>query len=160
MRLWIFTLGLIMILGLQACSGARSVTAKRWDKNLNTVYLRDLSTQNESTANASAALRLALEDQLAHSLFVVGEQPKKAKYELKFKITKFKEGSRLKRLATLGIDDGSRALLKVKIALFSAEELLGAWEVHSWVQGGLTGGSKDQLFSEAAEEILRHMKAY
>ena len=159
MKNWLF-IGLAFLLGLQACSGAKSITAKRWDKHLNTVYLHDLSANNEAMTVAGDRLRLALEDQLAQSLFVVGEQPKKAKYELKYKITQFQEGSRLKRLATFGIDDGSRALLKVKIALYSREGLLGAWEVHSWVRGGLTGGSQEKLFSEAAEEILSHMRGY
>jgi len=159
MKYWLF-IGLVATLGLQACSGAKSLTAKRWEHHLNTVYLHDLSTQNESLGEAGARLRRALEEQFAHSLFVVGEQPKKAKYELKYKITQFQEGNRLKRLATFGIDDGSRALLKVKIALYGEEGMLGAWEVQSWVRGGLTGGSQDELFSEAAEEILQHMRAY
>lgn len=159
MRYWI-VIGLALMLGLQACSGAKSVTAKRWDKNLNTVYLRDLSPQSDPLTGAGSHLRMALEEQLANSLFVVGEQPKKAKYELKYKITQFNEGNRLKRLATFGIDDGSRAVLKVKVALYDQEGMLGAWEIRSWVRGGLTGGSQDRLFTEAAEEILQHLRAY
>ena len=109
---------------------------------------------------AGSKLRLALEERLDDSLFIVGEEPKKSKYELKYKITQFDEGSRLKRLATFGIDEGSQALLNVKVALIGKEGTLGAWQVKTWVKGGIMGGSKDKLFSEAAEQILQHMKGY
>jgi hypothetical protein len=101
-----------------------------------------------------------LESRLDDSLFIVGEEPKQAKYELKYKITEFEEGNRLKRLATFGIDDGSQALLNVKIALIGKEGTLGAWQVKTWVKGGLTGGSKTKLFTQAAEQILQHLKGY
>lgn len=159
MRYWM-VMGLFLTLGLHACSGVKSMTAKRWDQNLNTVYLHDLSASDPAKTEAGAQLRQALERQFSDSLFIVGEQSKKAKYQLKYKITQFEEGNRLKRLATLGVDDGSRALLKVKVALYGAEGMLGAWEVQSWVRGGLTGGSQEQLFSEAAGEILQRMRGY
>lgn len=151
---------LALAVGLGACTGTKSFTHKRWDQHQNIVYLQDITVRDDSLNGAGARLRLALEDRLDDSLFIVGEEPQKAKYQLKYKIINFNEGSRLKRLATFGIDDSSRALLNVKIALIGKEGVLGAWHVKTWVKGGLTGGSTDQLFSEAAEQILQHMRGY
>jgi hypothetical protein len=159
MNKWI-TLGLALVVGLTACTGAETVTHKRWEKNRNMVYLHDITVKNNSLQGAGSRLRLALENRLDDSLFIVGEEPKEAKYELKYKILRFNEGSRLKRLATFGIDEGSRAMLNVKIALIGKEGILGAWQVKTWVKGGLTGGSDDKLFSQAAEQILQHMRGY
>jgi len=159
MNQWI-VIGLALVIGLGACTGTQSVTHKRWEKHQNRVYLHDITVKNNSLKEAGSQLRLALEKRLDDSLFIVGEEPKQAKYELKYKITRFDEGSRLKRLATFGIDDGSKALLNVKIALIGKEGVLGAWQVKTWVKGGIMGGSKDKLFSQAAEQILQHLKGY
>lgn len=154
----IIILALVMVLG--ACSGTQSVTHKRWEKHQNRIYLHDITVKNNSHQKAGSQLRLALERRLDDSLFIVGEEPKQAKYELKYKITEFDEGSRLKRLATFGIDEGSQALLNVKIALIGKEGTLGAWQVKTWVKGGVMGGSEDALFTQAAEQILQHLKGY
>ena len=154
----IISLALVMVLG--ACSGTQSVTHKRWEKHQNSVYLHDITVKNNSFQEAGSQLRLALERRLDDSLFIVGEEPKQAKYELKYKITEFDEGSRFKRLATFGIDEGSKALLNVKIALIGKEGTLGAWQVKTWVKGGVMGGSEDALFTQAAEQILQHLKGY
>ncbi len=154
----VISLALVVVLG--ACTGTQSVTHKRWEEHQNRVYLHDITVKNNSLKEAGSQLRLALEKRLDDSLFIVGEEPKQAKYELKYKITRFDEGSRLKRLATFGIDDGSKALLNVKIALIGKEGVLGAWQVKTWVKGGLTGGSDNRLFSQAAEQILKHLKGY
>jgi hypothetical protein len=154
----IIILALVMVLG--ACSGTHSVTHKRWEKHQNRIYLHDITVKNNSLQEAGSQLRLALERRLDDSLFIVGEEPKQAKYELKYKITEFEEGSRLKRLATFGIDEGSQALLNVKIALIGKEGTLGAWQVKTWVKGGVMGGSEDALFTQAAEQILQHLKGY
>jgi len=159
MNKWI-VIGLALVVALGACTGAETVTHKRWDQHLNRVYLNDITVKNNSLKEAGSQLRLALEKRLDDSLFIVGEEPKQAKYELKYKITQFEEGSRLKRLATFGIDEGSRALLNVKIALIGKEGTLGAWQVKTWVKGGLTGGSEDELFTQAAEQILQHLRGY
>ena len=159
MNKWIF-IGLALVVGLSACAGAESVTHKRWEKDLNRVYRHDITAKNNSLQEAGSQLRMALERRLDNSLFIVGEEPKYAKYELKYKITEFKEGSRLKRLATFGIDEGSKALLNVKIALIGKEGTLGAWQVKTWVKGGFMGGSKNELFTQAAEQILQHLKGY
>ena len=154
----IIILALVMVLG--ACSGTQSVTHKRWEKHQNRIYLHDITVKNNSHQKAGSQLRLALERRLDDSLFIVGEEPKQAKYELKYKITEFDEGSRLKRLATFGIDEGSQALLNVKIALIGKEGTLGAWQVKTWVKGGVMGGTEDALFTQAAEQILQHLKGY
>ena len=157
MNKWI-VIGLALVLG--GCTGTQTVTHKRWEKHLNKVYLHDITVKNDSLQEAGSRLRLALENRLDDSLFIVGEEPKETKYELKYKIIRFEEGNRLKRLATFGIDEGSRALLNVKIALIGKEGILGAWQVKTWVKGGITGGSDDALFTQAAEQILQHMKGY
>ena len=157
MNKWI-VIGLALVLG--ACSGTQTVTHKRWENDLNRVYLRDITPKNDSLQEAGSRLRLALEEQLDESLFIVGEEPKETKYKLKYKIIRYDEGNRLKRLATFGIDEGSQALLNVKIALIGKEGVLGAWQVKTWVKGGIMGGSKDKLFSQAAEQILQHLKGY
>ncbi len=159
MSKWI-VIGLALVMVLGACTGTQSVTHKRWGKDLNRVYLHDITVKNDSLQEAGSRLRLALERRLDDSLFIVGEEPKETKYELKYKIIRFEEGNRLKRLATFGIDEGSRALLNVKIALIGKEGILGAWQVKTWVKGGLAGGSEDTLFSQAAEQILQHLKGY
>lgn len=159
MNKWI-VISLAFALGLSACSGAQTVTHKRWDKDLNMVFLRDITAQNSALGEAGSRLRLALERRLDNSLFIVGEEPKYAKYELKYKIIRFQEGNRLKRLATFGIDEQSRALLNVKVALIGKEGTLGAWQVKTWVKGGLTGGSQDELFKQAADQILQHLRGY
>ncbi len=159
MNKWIVS-GLALIMFLGACSGAQTVTHKRWEKDLNKVFLHDITIKNNTLQEAGSRLRLALENRLDDSLFIVGEEAKEAKYELKYKIIRFEGGSRWKRLATFGIDEGSRALLNVKIALIGKEGVLGAWQVKTWVKGGITGGSQDKLFTQAAEQILQHLKGY
>ena len=159
MNKWI-VIGFIFAVGLVACTGTQTVTHKRWEKDLNLVYLRDITSKSSSLGQAGSRLRQALERRLDDSLFIVGEERRRAKYELKFKIIRFDEGSRLKRLATFGIDDGSKALLNVKVALIGKQGTLGAWQVKTWVKGGIMGGSDEKLFSQAAEQILQHMKGY
>ena len=159
MNKWI-AISLALVVGLSACTGTQSVTQKRWEQHQNRVYLHDITIKNNSLQEAGSQLRMALEERLDDSLFIIGEEPKEAKYELKYKVTKFEEGSRLKRLATFGIDEGSQALLNVKIALIGKEGTLGAWQVKTWVKGGVMGGSEDALFTQAAEQILQHLKGY
>lgn len=151
---------LSLTLFLTACSGTDSVTRKPWSKHKNTIYLQDLTSQKSDFQYAGNQLRLALEDQFADTLFMVAEVKKHSKFQMKYKVTEFNKGSRLKRMATFGIDDGSRARIKVKVALFSEEGVLGQWEVESWVSGGITGGSESQVFEQAAEQILQHLKGY
>ena len=157
---FIAVIALILAVGLPACSGTKSVAHKRWDQHRNTVYLSDITISGDGLKDAGNQMRLALEDRLSDSMFLVGENPKKAVYQLKYKITRFQKGNRLKRMATFGFDDGSRALLNVKVALIGKQGVLGAWQVQTWVRGGLTGGSTHQLFYDAADQILKHLKGY
>ena len=80
MNQWI-VIGLALVIGLGACTGTQSVTHKRWEKHQNRVYLHDITVKNNSLQEAGAQLRLALERQLDDSLFIVGEEPKQAKYD-------------------------------------------------------------------------------
>lgn len=153
-------LSLSLIFFLTACSGTDSVTRKSWSEHKNTIYLQDLTSNKNDFQDAGDQLRLALEDQFADTLFLVAEEKKHARFQMKYKVTEFNKGSRLKRMATFGIDDGSRARIKVKVALFSEEGILGQWEVESWVGGGITGGSASQLFEQVAEQILQHLKGF
>ena len=125
MNKWI-AIGLALITVLSACTGTQTVTHKQWDKHMNMVYLHDITVKDQSLQEAGSRLRLALENRLDDSLFIVGEEPKETKYELKYKIIRYEEGNRLKRLATFGIDEGSQALLNIKIALIGKE---GHWSV-------------------------------
>ena len=156
----VLTLSLSLMFFVTACSGTDSVTRKPWSKNKNTVLLQDLTSNKRDYRYAGSQLQLALEDQFADTLFMVAVDKKYAKFRLKYKVTEFNKGSRLKRLATFGIDDGSRALIKVKVALVSEQGVLGQWEVKSWVKGGITGGSEHQLFNQAAEKIIQHLKGF
>jgi hypothetical protein len=36
--------------------------------------------------------------------------------------------------------------------------MVGAWEVNSWISGGITGGSEENLFDSAADEIAGHLR--
>ena len=55
----------------------------------------------------------------------------------------------------MGVSSSAQAKLKVKVALFDEEEMVGGWEVNSWLSGGL---SETKLFTQAAEEIASHLK--
>jgi hypothetical protein len=61
----------------------------------------------------------------------------------------------------LGLSEDSRIYLKVKVAMFDeSDAMIGAWEVESWVSGGIIGGSEESLFEEAAKEIVDHMRGF
>ena len=82
---------------------------------------------------------------------------------LKYKVLEFDGGSRIARIATMGFSDSAKAKLRVKAALFDSNQpkgrsMVGAWEVDSWVKGGLMGGTEENLFERAAKEITSHLK--
>ena len=89
------------------------------------------------------------------SYTIAGES---ARYSLKYKVLEFDGGSRLARIATMGFSDSAKAKLRVKAALFDGQDMVGAWEVDSWVKGGPTGGTEKNLFEHAAKEITSHLK--
>ena len=139
---------------LTACSGTDTVIKKPWSKHRNTVYIEDLTLKKDASRYAGHQLRVALEDQFTSTLFIVVEDKEHAKYLIKYKVTEFNQGSRLKRFFTFGIDDGSHATMTVKIGLLGEQGTLGKWKVSTWVNGGITGGSEDDLYEQAAEQIL------
>ena len=143
---------------LTACTGAETITKKRWENRDTTIKLVDITSQSSNLADASSELGMAIEDALDDSAFVVTDR--KAHFVLKYKVVEYQQGSRWKRALTFGIDEGSRALLKAKIALYNAQGMLAAWEVDSWVNGGPTGGSESSLYEQAAEQVFAHLKGY
>ena len=148
-------LGMVGWVMLSACSGADTVIKKRWQNTENTLSLQDITSKDFTLMDAGARLEQALEISLDNSSFIVAG--KNARYILKYKILNFEEGSRAMRIATLGLSDSARSTLKVKAALFREGTMVGGWAIHSWVKGGITGGSEDDLFSKAAEEIVQHL---
>lgn len=138
---------------LASCSGAETIVKKKWDAHENTLAVVDLSAREDGFMDAGTRLINALEESLADTVFVLkSEQPR---YQIKFKVTKYQEGNLITRLATMGLAESARAELQVKVALFEGKTMVGAWEVNSWVKGGV---SKNALFKKAAKEIVDHLK--
>jgi len=142
---------------LTSCSGSDTIIKKNWDPKTRTMAILDLTSDESEYIDAGAQLMAELENSMLDTIFVLDQEA--PVFKLKFKVTDFKEGSRLSRMATLGIGDSGRAELKVKVALFQGKTMLGAWEVNTWVNGGMAGGSEETLFSKAAEEIIAHLKS-
>lgn len=152
-------LGMLSAFLLNACTGAEITVKKKFDTSGTSVALVDLTPHNDELLEAGAGMESALEEALAETMFVISDSD--AKYLLKYKIVKYQVGSRAGRVASLGLHEKSRIYLKVKVAMFDdTDEMVGAWEVESWVTGGITGGSETSVFQEAAEEIVNHMRGY
>jgi hypothetical protein len=58
----------------------------------------------------------------------------------------------------MGMSDSAKAQLRVKVALYDNGNVVGAWEVDSWVSGGVIGGSEGDLYDYAAKEIADHLR--
>ena len=147
---------ILSLLVLPACSGVGSVTKKRYQNTENTIFLRDLTASDFDLQDAGSQLQGAIEDAMADTSYTVAGES--ARYRLKYKILEFDAGSRIARIATMGFSDAAKAKLRVKAALFDGQNMVGAWEVDSWVKGGLTGGTDKDLFERAAKEITSHLK--
>ena len=146
----------LILLVLPSCSGVDSVTKKRYQNTENTIALRDLTASDFDLQDAGSQLRSAIENAMADTSYsLAGES---ARYSLKYKVLEFDGGSRIARIATMGFSDSAKAKLRVKAALFDGQNMVGAWEVDSWVKGGLTGGTDKDLFERAAKEITSHLK--
>ena len=146
----------LILMLLPGCSGVDSVTKKRYQNTENTIALRDLTASDFDLQDAGSQLRSAIEDAMADTSYsLAGES---ARYSLKYKVLEFDGGSRIARIATMGFSDSAKAKLRVKAALFDGQDMVGAWEVDSWVKGGLTGGTDKDLFERAAKEITSHLK--
>ena len=147
---------ILSLLVLPACSGVGSVTKKRYQNTENTIVLRDLTSSDFDLQDAGSQLQSAIEDAMVDTSYTIAGES--ARYRLKYKVLEFDGGSRLARIATMGFSDSAKAKLKVKAALFDGQDMVGAWEVDSWVKGGLTGGTDKDLFERAAKEITSHLK--
>jgi hypothetical protein len=143
----------LLVLFLYACSGAQSEVKKSWQNNVNTLNIEDLTEQNYNLLDAGTRLQASLEDSINNTGFKLTFE--EAKFHLKYKIMEYDEGSPLGRIATLGVSSSAQAKLRVKVALFNEDKLVGGWEVNSWLSGGL---SETKLFTKAAEEIAGHLK--
>lgn len=152
----VVTLVSIIVLTLSGCSGVDSVVKKSYKNTQNTIGIQDLTAQDFDLLDAGARLQYALEVSLTDSVYRVS--PDNPRYRLKYKVMEYNPGSRLGRIATFGLSDSARAHLRVKAALYNGDSMLGAWEVNSWIKGGVTGGSEDEIFLKAAEEIISHLK--
>ena len=141
---------------LPACSGVGSVTKKRYQNTENTIVLRDLTSSDFDLQDAGSQLKSAIEDAMVDTSYTIAGES--ARYSLKYKVLEFDGGSRIARIASMGFSDSAKAKLRVKAALFDGQNMVGAWEVDSWVKGGLTGGTEEKLFERAAKEITGHLK--
>ncbi len=160
MRKHLAALLILLIFGV-ACSHVTSKIHKKWQTDRNTIFLKDLSGKKSDSIDPGLELKLAMEESFRNSLYIVAVDPSDSKFQLKYKVTRFDPGNRLKRLFTFGIDDGSRARMEVKAALYNQEgTMLGAWEIQTDVKGGPTGGSTQTLFNKAAAKILEHLRGY
>ncbi len=153
-----FVLKILMLslLVLPACTGVDSVTKKQFRNTENSIALVDVTTRDFDLQDAGSQLYGALEDAMELTGYTLAG--KNARYSLKYKVLEFDEGSRLARIATMGMSDSARGKLRVKVALYDRDEMVGAWEIDSWVKGGITGGSDQDLFNVAAQEIADHLK--
>ncbi len=147
---------LVLLIALPACSGVDSVTKKRWSNSENTISIVDMTSRDFRLMDAGSKLQGAVEEQLEFTGYVLAG--KTARYHLKFKVMQFDEGSRMARIATMGISESAKGELRVKAALYDSGDMVGAWEVNSWVSGGITGGSEQDLFDSAAQEIADHLR--
>ena len=147
---------LVLLIALPACSGVDSVTKKRWSNSENTISIVDMTSRDFRLMDAGSKLQGAVEEQLEFTGYVLAG--KTARYHLKFKVMQFDEGSRMARIATMGISESAKGALRVKAALFDGGDMVGAWEFNSWVSGGITGGSEQDLFDSVAQEIADHLR--
>jgi hypothetical protein len=146
----------LLLIALSACSGVDSVTKKRWSNSENTISIMDMTSKDFRLMDAGSRLQSAIEGNLQTTGYILAG--KDARYHLKYKIMEFDEGNRMARIATMGMSDSAKAQLRVKAALYDRGNMVGAWEVDSWVSGGVTGGSEDNLYESAAKEIAGHLR--
>ena len=153
---WISKILIVLLIALSACAGVDSVTKKSWNNSENTISIVDMTSKDFRLIDAGSKLQGAIEETLEMTGYILAG--KNARYHLKYKIIEFDEGNRMARLATMGMSDSARAQLRVKAALYDNGNMVGAWEVDSWVSGGVTGGSEDNLYELAAKDIAEHLR--
>lgn len=143
----------LLVLFLYACSGVNSEVKKSFHNTGNTLNIVDLTENNYKFIDAGTRLQASIENSITQTGFHLTFD--EAKFYLKFKIVEYDEGSPFVRIASLGVSSSAQAKLRVKVALFNKEKMVGGWEVNSWLNGGL---SEEKLFTQAAEEIANHLK--
>ena len=153
---WISKILIVLLIALPACAGVDSDTKKSWSNSENTISIVDMTSKDFRLIDAGSKLQGAIEETLEMTGYILAG--KNARYHLKYKIIEFDEGNRMARLATMGMSDSARAQLRVKAALYDNGNMVGAWEVDSWVSGGVTGGSEDNLYELAAKDIAEHLR--
>ena len=140
-----------------SCSGASSIVKKSWKNSGNSLAIIDMTRQENSLMEIGSLLRHAIEETLLTTNFVVSDGS--TNYKLKYKIVDYVEGSRWKRMATIGaLSKVGQSKLKVQAALFHHKKLVGRWDIESWLNDGLFGGTEDILFRKAARKIVEHLK--
>ena len=147
---------ILSLLTLPACSGVGSLTKKRYQNAENTIVIIDMTSRGYELQNAGSQLQSAVEDAMIETSYALAG--KSARYRLKYKVLEYDEGSRALRIASMGFSDSAKSKLRVKVALFDGPDMVGAWEVNSWVAGGPTGGTEIKLFERAAKEITSHLR--
>ncbi len=133
-----------------------SVTKKRWSNSENTVSIVDMTSRDFRLMDAGSRLQGAIEENLETTGYILAG--KNAHYHLKYKVLEFDEGNRMARIATMGMSDSAKAQLRVKAALYDNGDMVGAWKIDSWVSGGITGGSEDNLYETTAKEIADYLR--
>ena len=142
---------------LTSCAGSKSVTKKSWGNPDNTLFIIDLTRDDNDLMDAGARLHRTLEETLLETNFMVSDES--ARYKLKYKVIAFEEGSRVQRFAAIGVlSKLGQANLKIQVALFRGKKLVGRWDIESWLNDGLFGGNKKILFKKATHEIVKHLK--
>ena len=153
---WISKILIVLLIALPACAGVDSVTKKSWSNSENTISIVDMTSKDFRLIDAGSKLQGAIEETLEMTGYILAG--KNARYNLKYKVIEFDEGNRMARIATMGMSDSARAQLRVKAALYDNGNMVGAWEVDSWVSGGVTGGTEDNLYELAAKDIAEHLR--
>ena len=153
---WISKILIVLLIALPACAGVDSVTKKSWSNSENTISIVDMTSKDFRLMDAGSKLQGAIEETLEMTGYILAG--KNARYHLKYKVMEFEEGNRMARIATLCMVDSAKGTMRIKVALYDQDEMVGAWEVDSWVAGGITGGSEQDLFNTAAKEIAEHLR--
>ena len=153
---WIPKFLILLLIALPACSGVDSVTKKRWSNSENTISVVDMTSKDFRLMDAGSKVQGAFAVNLEMTGYILAG--KGARYHLKYKVLEFDTGNRMARIATMGMSDSAKARLRLKAALYDKGNMVGAWEVESWVAGGVTGGSEDNLYEAAAQEIAGHLR--
>ena len=144
---------------LSACTGVDYQVKKSFKNTGNTITLKDLTSISISDyrlADAGSKLEDALEAKIARSAFIITQES--PNYVLKYKVSNYDGGSRLKRFSTFGLVKSAHGKLEVRVALYYEGKKVGAWTVDAWVKGGPFGGNPGRLFQKAADEIMSHLR--